>query len=355
MSRKRGSQGSNKSGGKQSSAKQEKAKRKADARSREEQQQAGERLVTALTDKGDKKELWVWLGEFTFIAFLALFGYLGMRPGGYGPVLVYADGQRVLGLVSLLILIWGCVACFRKPPLKRKGRIRALIAVVIVIGLGMNPFPYPSSREFEPSTVEFRVPGAGDWRVYWGGESTETNLYAAWFPDRRWALALMCTEDNGLFYDDSSRQRYSTWGAEVLSPSAGRVVRLVDDEEDRDVYQRVEVNEELGNHLVIEVADGEFLFLCHLKQGSLRVAVGDEVEAGEILALVGYSGHSTVVGEPHLELHLQTTPDAHKGEAIPWKFHNYLADGEFVEKGLPRGQVMGKGTLTGQLIRHAGP
>lgn len=317
-------------------------------------QRGDERLVEALDPGAGPKELWVRCAELSFIAFVLLIGYLGMRPGGAGPVYAYRYGQTVLGLLSLAILIFGAVVCFRKPPLKRKGRIRALIAVVLVIGIGMNSFPYPSSREHEPSAVRFELPVEGEWRVYWGGEGSDQNRYAGWFADRRWALALVREVEGRRHVDSGSLPAdYHAYGQSVLAPAAGRVVTIVDGQPDRLPGVRGSVDEPFGNHLVLEVAEGEYLYMCHLLAGSLEVEVGDRVELGQALARVGNSGLSTVVPEPHLELHLQTTPVAGLGEAIPWRFHDYSVGERHVESGLPRGGMGAGGRLIGEVVRRA--
>lgn len=56
-----------------------------------------------------------------------------------------------------------------------------------------------------------------------------------------------------------------------------------------------------GNHVVIEIAKGQYAFYAHLQPGSLRVRVGDRVKRGQVVGLVGNSGNST---EPHLHFHL---------------------------------------------------
>jgi len=315
-----------------------------------------ERLVAALQEEPGRTEIWVRLAELTFIGLVVLVFYLGLRPGGVGPVLAFQGGQVGLGIAALLLLITGAVQSFRRPPLRRKGRIRALIALVLVIGIGSTPFPYPSSREFEPSAVRFELPVEGAWRVYWGGSRREDNRYSGWFADRRWGMALVKEADRRTHSGTGAElSDYYAYGEAVLAPAAGRVVSAVDGEPDRPPGARGSADEPFGNQLVILVAEGEYLFLAHLLAGSLEVEVGDVVVPGQVLARVGHSGLSTVVAEPHLALHLQTTPDAGRGEAIPWKFHDYEANGRPVEAGLPRGGVATDGRLTGEEVRRAGP
>ncbi|MCA8978607.1 MAG: M23 family metallopeptidase [Planctomycetes bacterium] len=338
-------------GGKSKGAK---ASRKQPAPKRTAALGGGERLVAALDPGSGPTELWVRCAEVTFVAFLLLIGYLGMRNGGLGPIYAYRYGQTVLGLLSLAILIWGAIACFRKPPLRRKGRIRGLIMVVLVIGIGMNSFPYPSSREYEPSAVRFELPVEGEWRVYWGGEGSDANRYAGWFADRRWAVALVREVDGARHAGDGSRaEDYYAYGQPVLSPASGMVVKVVDGQPDRVPGTRGSADEPFGNYVVIEVAPGEYVFLCHLLSGSIQVALTDDVVAGQPLAKVGNSGLSTVVPEPHLELHLQTTPREGLGEAIPWRFHDYWVGDRLVDAGLPRGGIASDGLLVGETVRRA--
>lgn len=318
------------------------------------EQRGDERLVAALDEGAGPTELWVRFADAMLIGFIGLIIYLGSRPGGNGPVYAYRYGQMMLGVLSLVILCWGVIASFRKPPLRRKGRIRGLVALVLVIGLGMNSFPYPSSREREPSAIHYQLPVEGEWRVYWGGEGSDANRYAGWFADRRWGMALVREVDGKRHAGDGSRSEdYYAYGQPVLAPASGLVVKLVDSQPDRPPGTRGSVDEPFGNHLVLEVAPGEYVFMCHLLAGSFEVAVLDQVELGQPLAQVGNSGLSTVVTEPHLALHLQTTPREGLGEAIPWQFHDYLVGERLVEKGLPTGGMLSGGRLTGQLVRRA--
>jgi murein DD-endopeptidase MepM/ murein hydrolase activator NlpD len=57
----------------------------------------------------------------------------------------------------------------------------------------------------------------------------------------------------------------------------------------------------LGNHVVLDLGDGVYAVLAHLRHGSLRVAKGQRVRAGQQVAECGNSGNST---EPHLHFQL---------------------------------------------------
>ena len=73
-----------------------------------------------------------------------------------------------------------------------------------------------------------------------------------------------------------------------------------------------------------------------LLNGSVAVEPGDSVSAGDRLGLCGNSGNTS---EPHLHFHVQDKPRFGQGNGKPAFFNDYLADGEFVERGEPtRGQ-----------------
>jgi len=70
-----------------------------------------------------------------------------------------------------------------------------------------------------------------------------------------------------------------------------------------------------GNHVVLDLGSGRFVFYAHLQPGSLRVKVGDRVKTGLVLGLVGNSGNST---EPHLHFHITNGPSPLGSEGLPY-------------------------------------
>ena len=96
--------------------------------------------------------------------------------------------------------------------------------------------------------------------------------------------------------------RAMTAGVDVLAAAPG-VVRGVRDgvpdvpsatESAPDVSGR-----ECGNGVLVERSDGWTLQYCHLRQGSVRPATGEQVEAGQVLGQIGLSGQTQF---PHLHL-----------------------------------------------------
>lgn len=81
----------------------------------------------------------------------------------------------------------------------------------------------------------------------------------------------------------------------------------------------------LGNHVVIDHGD-HFSVSAHLRRGSVAVAVGDHVRAGDQIGAVGNSGNST---QPHLHVQLmdRAKPTAAAGVPFAWRTIEVVACG----------------------------
>jgi murein DD-endopeptidase MepM/ murein hydrolase activator NlpD len=67
-------------------------------------------------------------------------------------------------------------------------------------------------------------------------------------------------------------------------------------------------------------ASGTFVALAHLRAGSLRVCVGDEVSVAQQLAECGNSGNST---QPHVHVQVMDGPDPASGRGVPMAFRGF--------------------------------
>lgn len=99
-------------------------------------------------------------------------------------------------------------------------------------------------------------------------------------------------------------------GVAVLAPADGTVLRVRDGMPDRSIRSGSGTLEtaiaaldgkDCGNGILIAHADGYETMLCHLRQGSVRVAPGDRVTAGTAIAQVGLSGRTEF---PHVHMTL---------------------------------------------------
>lgn len=117
--------------------------------------------------------------------------------------------------------------------------------------------------------------------------------------------------ENGYVFDaagevNSNAGAYG-WEQPILSPADGQVVFTRNDMEDAQGVGTVSsAADAAGNVIVIELDNGLFVVLAHLRQGSVRVENGDSVRTGDLLAQVGNSGNTTM---PHLHLQVQTHAD----------------------------------------------
>jgi len=207
-----------------------------------------------------------------------------------------------------------------------------------ISGLNLNPqmslAPDPAV-EYE-SGVAFRLPFEGVWFIVWGGDSAIENYHVI-APAQRHAFDIVVWKDGTTYTGDGSvNEDYWAYGQPVLASASGTVVTVVDGLPDRTPSEGGDVFNPAGNHVVIQVADGEYLLIAHLQPGSLTVAEGDVVESGQQIGLVGNSGNSDA---PHIHIHVQNQPTLNHPEAtgLPLAFTDYLADGLAVERGRPLG------------------
>ena len=154
--------------------------------------------------------------------------------------------------------------------------------------------------------VSFRLPFDGLWFVGWGGPDALHNYHVD-APPQRHAYDFLVWKDGSTYSGRGKEvEDYYAYGQPVLAPADGTVVRVVDGL--KDVKPQIETDAEnpAGNHVVIQVADEVYLLIAHLQAGTLLVAEGDTVAAGQEIGRVGNSGNTS---EPHIHIHLQDTPD----------------------------------------------
>jgi hypothetical protein len=273
------------------------------------------------------------------------------RPGLLGAVCWLFGSDRLLWLgIAGLLLICGLSWSVWRRPFWNRWRLAGYIALV---GLAASPLvfrTYPSSHDQEPSLIRFRLPLDGPITVAWGGATPDINYHVV-APDQRWAYDLLVTQDGRTFKERRENcADYYCYGLPVRAPADGTVNATSDGDPDMPIGVLGGGKDPCGNHVVLEVAPNQFLFLCHLQPGSITVKEGDRVTEGQVLARVGNSGNTS---EPHLHIHLQDRPTMDLAEGIPLYFHDYRTDGKFVERGLPTGGFR-ENRLIGQIVEHVG-
>lgn len=141
----------------------------------------------------------------------------------------------------------------------------------------------------------------------------------------------------GLAKTDANAEHLS-FGQPVHATGAGRVVDVHDGDPDDSSVNFAELAKRPtalgGNIVVIDHLNGEFSWFGHLKQGSIRVKVGQMVAQGEMIAEVGTSGDSM---GPHLHYELRNGPGITGVEGLPSYFGGFRRTGSSTV--VERGQV----------------
>ena len=217
-----------------------------------------------------------------------------------------------------------------------------------------------SVEHYQPKH-DYKLPIAGRVNVASSAE-IQTN--------HRWSLAAEFAIDFDAISGDTLRFKNDCtagkdlyiFGRDVLASADGTVVEVISDQEDtseflkvpgediEDAIERVNalnrgmarrnVRALCGNRVVIDHGEGEFSLSCHLKQDSVRVAVGDRVRQGRVIAQVGNSGNA---GSAHLHFQISDGPNQITSRSLPVTFSNireawggdmsgkYLLGGQIVE------------------------
>lgn len=145
------------------------------------------------------------------------------------------------------------------------------------------------------------------------------------------------------------------WGQPIFSAAGGTVVRAEDGVAERDPVHPVrdfllrlqnarsfssgrarDYRILSGNFVIVETSGGYAVY-AHAQTGSILVAAGEKVTAGQQLAKVGHSGNSTA---PHLHFQLMDHPDPWQAQGIPCCFREYEVleggDWHLVKNGIPK-------------------
>ena len=153
---------------------------------------------------------------------------------------------------------------------------------------------------------------------------------------QRYAIDWVRLGDNGQTYQGDRRKNrsYYSYGAEVLAVANGVVVEVKDgipentppaDSKDGTppaVSLAVEITMETvaGNHVNLDLGGGVYAMYAHLQPGSIRVKLGDKVTPGQVIGLLGNSGHA---GEPHLHFQLMDRNSPLNSEGLPYYFPGF--------------------------------
>jgi peptidase M23-like protein len=121
-----------------------------------------------------------------------------------------------------------------------------------------------------------------------------------------------------------TNEAYYGFGVPIYAAGHGRVAAIHDGEPDNRSFNQADLatreNARSGNYVTIDHLNGEYSLFSHLKQGSVRVKIGQQVEQGEIIGQMGASGDSLF---PHLDYGLRTGVGAKEVEGLPSYFTHF--------------------------------
>ncbi len=157
------------------------------------------------------------------------------------------------------------------------------------------------SRFNQAHLKKIALPFWGQWQVSQGYDGTITHL-----GDWSKALDFVVVDEKEKTYKEPGLhlQDFYCYNKPVLAPADGYVFAIVNHIDDNNIGN-VDTERNWGNTIILNHLDGLYSQISHLKRDSFKVAVGDFVTKGTLLATCGNSGRSP---EPHLHFQMQNSP-----------------------------------------------
>jgi hypothetical protein len=154
-------------------------------------------------------------------------------------------------------------------------------------------------------------------------------INGAFYAAQRFAIDFVQLDAEGQLFTGPREelQSYAYYGTTIHSAADGVVVGI-----ENNVPQAVPgafppgltAQTLLGNHAVVDIGSGRFAFYAHMQPGSVRVQVGDVVQRGQVLGLLGNSGNTD---GPHLHFHVMDGPSPLGSNGLPFVFRAFESEG----------------------------
>ena len=156
---------------------------------------------------------------------------------------------------------------------------------------------------------------------------------ALWAAERFAIDYVQLSPDGTIFTGDKSKpESYPYFGADIHAVADGPVVGVIDGLPEQVAGQSptgLPLEQYGGNHIVQDIGDGNFAFYAHLKTGSVKVKVGDQLTTGQVVAALGNTGNSDA---PHLHFHVMSTPDPLRSNGLPFVLSAFRLDSRVVSQ-----------------------
>jgi hypothetical protein len=138
--------------------------------------------------------------------------------------------------------------------------------------------------------------------------------------------------------DPARNESYALYGAGVHAAAAGTIVAVRDGMPDNTAATEPPFGgweDVAGNRVVQDLGDGRYALYAHLQPGSVAVAAGDRVQAGQPLGRVGNTGLSS---GPHLHFQMMDGPggpSALDADGLPYVFDRFELAGNLPDPFAP--------------------
>ena len=242
-----------------------------------------------------------WIPRLIILVVVTYFGILFLM-GGLNRARAWFTAPVVLPGLGIVMLVFTCLYALVRRRVNKNILLTGCLCILF-LPLAIMPrlgLAYPASITSTRPSATVRLPANVPLKVMWGGDTRDINYHVISF-NERWAYDFVVSP----YFNGSPRlDDYGCYGVPVVAPTAGTIVSALDGEPDEmpgTVVIKTIMQE--GNHIDLRIDEiGTYLVIAHLKQGSFRVAVGDTVEEGQVIAQCGNSGQTS---EPHIHIHHQ--------------------------------------------------
>jgi Peptidase family M23 len=160
---------------------------------------------------------------------------------------------------------------------------------------------------------------------------------------QRYAIDYEQVDEQGLIYsgDPSAVESYPIYGEEGLAVADATVVHVIDDLPEQvpgALPESIPLAEADGNSVILDIGGGLYALYAHFQPGTIEVEVGDEVETGDVLGLVGNSGNSSA---PHLHFHVMSTASPLASNGLPYLVDRFTITGQTTTEAFDAAETTG--------------
>lgn len=165
----------------------------------------------------------------------------------------------------------------------------------------------------------------GHRRTYYAVENGSDG--AARIPGRYAVDWIKVNADGELARDDKDKvNHWFGYGAKVLAVADSVVAATRDGLPESATLSDAHPDTDAGNFIALELGQNRYAVYEHLKPGSIRVKPGERVTRGQVIAALGFTGHST---GPHLHFHVADAASPLGAEGRPFVLDSFRLLGAY--------------------------